>query len=95
MIVHHASRMPTPRDGRQVVVAFLDGTSEQVDLAREAARRLPGVLDVVFSGYNKAVMYVVASPAGPAGPSTSGHPGHPGHPGHSAHSGHPEPPVTH
>jgi hypothetical protein len=66
VIVHHASRMPTPRDGRQVVVAFLDGTSEQVDLAREAARRMPGVLDVVFSGYNKAVMYVVASPAHPA-----------------------------
>jgi|1185.fasta_scaffold489794_1 hypothetical protein len=68
VIVHHASRMPTPRDGRQVVVVFLDGTKEQVERARNAARRLPGVLDVVCSGYNRAVMYIIASPANPAEP---------------------------
>jgi len=70
VVVHHAARMPTPRDGRQVVVAFLDGTEEQVDLARQAAKRLPGVLDVIFSGYNRAVMYVIASPAYPHQPET-------------------------
>jgi hypothetical protein len=61
VIVHHAARMPTPRDGRQVIVLFLDGTVGKDDLVRYA-KRLPGVLDVVFSGYNRAVMYVIASP---------------------------------
>jgi hypothetical protein len=70
VVVHHASRMPTPRDGRQVVVAFLDDDLDQVDLARQAARRLPGVLDVAFSGFNQAVMYVIASPAHPETPET-------------------------
>ena len=67
--------MPTPRDGRQVVVVFLDGDLDQVDLARQSAKRLPGVLDVVFSGFNRAIMYVIASPAYSDYPATGNHPG--------------------
>jgi hypothetical protein len=66
--VHHTARMPTPRDGRQVVVVFLDGERNQADLARDSAKRLPGVLKVVFSGYNRAVMYVIGAPVHPATP---------------------------
>lgn len=82
VVVHHAAQMPTPRDGRQVVVIFLDGDLDQVDLARQSARRLPGVLDVIFSGYNRAVMYVIASPAYSEYPATATHP----HPGRSTNS---------
>lgn len=66
--VHHVSRMPTPRDGRQVVVVFLDDDPEQIELGRDAARRMTGVIDVVCSGYNRAVMYVVAGPIHPVPP---------------------------
>jgi hypothetical protein len=83
VVVLHAAQMPTPRDGRQVVVIFLDGDLEQGDLARQSAKRLPGVLDVMFSGYNRAVMYVIASPAYSDYPATGAHP-HPGQPMTSA-----------
>jgi hypothetical protein len=73
VVVHHASLMPTPRDGRQVVVVFLDSDKDQVDLARQAAKRLPGVLDVVFSGFNRAIMYVIATPAYSDYPGTGHH----------------------
>jgi len=82
VVVLHASQMPTPRDGRQVVVVFLDGDLDQVDVARQSAKRLPGVLDVIFSGYNQAVMYVIASPAYSDYPATATHP----HPGQSVNS---------
>jgi hypothetical protein len=94
--VHHAARMPTPRDGRQVVVVFLEEEAEQVELARAAAKRLPGVLDVVCSGYNRAVMYIIASPAHPdnaAHPDSAAHPERAGRPngtGHPNGAGHPE-----
>ncbi|HST80705.1 MAG TPA: hypothetical protein VLL08_03065 [Kineosporiaceae bacterium] len=83
VVVLHAAQMPTPRDGRQVVVVFLDGDLDQVDVARQSAKRLPGVLDVMFSGYNQAVMYVIASPAYSDYPATAPHP-HPGAPMNSA-----------
>lgn len=70
VIVHHASRMPTPRDGRQVIVVFLDGDPEQIELGRKAAKRIPGVIDIAFSGFNKAVMYVIAAPVNPVPPET-------------------------
>jgi hypothetical protein len=58
VVVHHAARMPATLDGRQSIVVFLEGNLGQFELARECALRLPGVIEVSFSGYSRAIMYV-------------------------------------
>jgi len=65
VVVHHAAQMPPAADGRQAVVVFLEANLGQFELARYCALRLPGVLEVSFSGYSRAIMYViVAEPGG-------------------------------
>jgi|SRR4051812_36761976 hypothetical protein len=64
VVVHHAARMPTAADGRQSVVVFLESVLGQFELARRCALRLPGVIDVSFSGYSRSIMYVVCAEPG-------------------------------
>jgi hypothetical protein len=56
VVVHLATRMPSASDGRQSVVVFLEAALGQFELAHRCAMRLPGVVDVFFSGHNRAVM---------------------------------------
>jgi hypothetical protein len=64
VVVHLAARMPMASDGRRSVVVFLEATLGQFELARQCALRLPEVVDVFFSGHNRAVMYVIALSGG-------------------------------
>jgi hypothetical protein len=64
VVVHHAARMPTSADGRQSVVVFLEAALGQFELARRCALRLPGVIEVWFSGHTRAIMYVVGAEPG-------------------------------
>jgi hypothetical protein len=64
VVVHHAAPMPPAADGRQSVVVFLEGALGQFELARRCALRLPGVIDVWFSGHSRAIMYVVGAEPG-------------------------------
>ncbi len=64
VVVHHTARMPPAADGRQALVVFLEAALGQFELARYCALRLPGVLEVSFSGYSRAIMYVVAAEPG-------------------------------
>jgi hypothetical protein len=50
--------MPSAADGRESVVVFLEGAMDQHDLARRCALRMPGVLEVSFSGHTRAIMYL-------------------------------------
>lgn len=69
VVVHHAARMPPLLDGRESVVVFLEGTLGQYELARRCALRMPGVLEVSFSGQTRAIMYVYsAEPGGATAP---------------------------
>jgi hypothetical protein len=61
VVVHHAAPMPPDADGHRSVVVFLEGALQQCDLARRCALRLPGVLDVWFSGHTRTIMYVSGS----------------------------------
>ena len=61
VVVHHAARMPPTADGRQSVVVFLESALGQFDLARRCALRLPGVVDVSFSGFSRSIMYVIGA----------------------------------
>ena len=60
VVVHHVARMPSP-PGRGTVVVFLEGTLAQHEEARAAARQLPGVLAVTFSGHTRSIMFVTSS----------------------------------
>jgi hypothetical protein len=62
VVVHHVAPMP-PTRARSVVVVFLEGNLCQFDLASKAARSIPGVLSVGFSGHNRAIMYVMSARA--------------------------------
>jgi hypothetical protein len=67
VVVHHAARMPSTADGRQAVVVFLEAGLQQSELARRCALRLPGVIEVSFSGHTPTIMYVFgAEPGGRA-----------------------------
>ena len=68
VVVHHAAGMPTTSDGRRAVVVFLEAGLQQFELARRCALRLPGVIDVAFSGHTATIMYVYG--AAPGGRST-------------------------
>jgi hypothetical protein len=47
-------------DGRQSIVVYLEGTLNQQELARHCVRRMPGIVQVTFSGHSRAIMYVFA-----------------------------------
>jgi hypothetical protein len=64
VVVHHAAQLPRDCDGRQTVVVFLEASLGQFELARRCALRLPGVVDVSFSGHTRAVMYVIKAESG-------------------------------
>jgi hypothetical protein len=72
VVVHHATEMPTSADGRQAVVVFLEGGLQQFQLARRCAIKLPGVIDVSFSGHTATIMYVFGAP--PRNPATQQRP---------------------
>jgi hypothetical protein len=63
VVVHHATAMPTSADGRQAVVVFLEGGLQQFQLARRCALKLPGVIDVSFSGHTATIMFVYGAPS--------------------------------
>src|SRR3954462_11125051 len=64
VVVHHAARMPSTADGRQAVVVFLEAGLQQSELARRCAPRLPGVIEVTFSGHTPTIMYVFGAELG-------------------------------
>jgi hypothetical protein len=60
VVVHHVAPMPAESQ-RPVLVVFLEGNLCQFDLASRAARRMPQVKAVSFSGHNRAIMYVIGA----------------------------------
>jgi hypothetical protein len=79
VVVHHAACMPASADGRQAVVVFLEGGLQQSELARRCALKLPGVIEVSFSGHTATIMYVFGAASGnrtaPHPPPTAPEPG--------------------
>jgi hypothetical protein len=75
VVVHHTAKMPPASDGRQAVVVFLEAGLQQYELARRCALKLPGVVDVTFSGHTSSIMYVFsAEPGGRTAPIRRPHP---------------------
>jgi hypothetical protein len=52
--------MPATASGRVAgILCFLEGTLGQADLAEACVRRVPGVVDVEFSGHtHRSIMFV-------------------------------------
>ena len=60
VIAYRAAWMPPPASGPRSIVVFLEPRMDQSRLAEAAARRMPGVAQVTFSGHGRSIMYVTS-----------------------------------